>query len=117
MQAKRRAEYTIANVGAESIRPIHTSDLRYGKQWGQPPITLRSIATAVHLELNQVMNTGTTMTKRHHTKLVHEGRYVAEVEIELIDMEEGWAPYLSLDDVASLTRRTVVRQRFAYTTN
>ena len=42
------------------------------------------------------------MTKRHHTKLVHEGRYVAEVEIELIDMEEGWAPYLSLDDAQKL---------------
>ena len=42
------------------------------------------------------------MTKRHHTKLVHEGKYVAEVEIELIDMEEGWAPYLSLDDAQKL---------------
>lgn len=42
------------------------------------------------------------MTKRKHTKLVHEGQYVAEVDIELIDAEEGWAPYLSLDDAQKL---------------
>ncbi len=42
------------------------------------------------------------MTKRHHTKLVHEGQYVAEVDIELIDVEEGWAPYLSLEDAQKL---------------
>jgi len=38
------------------------------------------------------------MTTRHHTKLVHEGDYVAEVDVELIDSDTGWAPYLSLDD-------------------
>lgn len=42
------------------------------------------------------------MTKRQHTKLVHEGHYVAEVDIELIDSEEGWSPYLSLDDALKL---------------
>ena len=35
-------------------------------------------------------------------KLIHEGEYVAEVEVELIESEEGWAPYLSLDDVEKL---------------
>jgi len=38
------------------------------------------------------------MTTRHHTKLVHEGNYVAEVDVELIDSDTGWSPYLSLDD-------------------
>ena len=42
------------------------------------------------------------MKKRQHTKLVHEGQYVAEVDIELIDMDEGWSPYLSLDDAYKL---------------
>ena len=42
------------------------------------------------------------MNKRTHTKLVHEGRYVAEVKIELIDTDEGWSPYLSLDDAQKL---------------
>lgn len=38
------------------------------------------------------------MTTRQHTKLVHEGDYVAEVDVELIDSNTGWSPYLSLDD-------------------
>ena len=42
------------------------------------------------------------MTRRRHTKLVHEGQYVAEVEVELTDSEEGWSPYLSLEDAKKL---------------
>lgn len=42
------------------------------------------------------------MKKRQHKKLVHEGQYVAEVDIELIDTDEGWSPYLSLDDALKL---------------
>jgi hypothetical protein len=42
------------------------------------------------------------MKKRHHTKLIHEGQYVAEVDIELIDTDEGWSPYLSIDDALKL---------------
>jgi len=45
------------------------------------------------------------MRKRHHKNLVHEGNYVAEVDIELIDTDEGWLPYLSLDDVREALRR------------
>lgn len=42
------------------------------------------------------------MKKRSHTKLVREGRYVAEVEVELIETDEGWSPYLSLEDAYKL---------------
>jgi len=42
------------------------------------------------------------MKKRLHKKLVHEGQYVAEVEVELIDADEGWSPYLSLQDAYKL---------------
>jgi hypothetical protein len=42
------------------------------------------------------------MRKRRHKKLVHEGQYVAEVEIEVIDTDKGWSPYLSLDDALKL---------------
>jgi hypothetical protein len=55
------------------------------------------------------------LRKRRHTKLVHEGQYVAEVEVELIDADEGWSPYLSLedvyklDDVRAALRRTDVK--------
>ncbi len=42
------------------------------------------------------------MRKRHHTKIIHEGEYIAEVPVELIDTDEGWSPYLSLDDARKL---------------
>lgn len=38
------------------------------------------------------------MNSHHHTKLLHEGRYAAEVEVVLIDTDTGWSPYLSLSD-------------------
>ena len=49
------------------------------------------------------------MSKR--TKLIHEGRYMAEVDVDLIEDESGWSPYLSaadamkLDDVREALRR------------
>ncbi len=52
------------------------------------------------------------MTTRHHTKLVHEGDYVAEVDVELIDSDTGWSPYLSLDDAYKLDDvREALRRR------
>jgi hypothetical protein len=42
------------------------------------------------------------MRKRHQKKYVHEGDYVAEVDIELIDTDEGWSPYISVDDAERL---------------
>lgn len=39
---------------------------------------------------------------RVRCKLVHEGEYAAEVEVELIETEEGWSPYLSLEDAEKL---------------
>ena len=52
------------------------------------------------------------MTKRPHTKLIHEGQYAAEVDVELIDADEGWSPYLSLDDTEKLdeVRRALLRE-------
>lgn len=42
------------------------------------------------------------MTTRRRTKLVHEGEYVAAVEVEWIESETGWSPYLSLEDAQKL---------------
>jgi hypothetical protein len=42
------------------------------------------------------------MNKRRHKKLVREGQYAAEVEVELIEAGDGWSPYLSLDDAHKL---------------
>jgi hypothetical protein len=35
-------------------------------------------------------------------KLIHEGRYAAEVPVELIEDDTGWSPYLSLEDAKKL---------------
>ncbi len=51
------------------------------------------------------------MRKRHRTKLVHEGQYIAEVDVELLETEEEWSPYLSLKDAYKLDDvRNALRQ-------
>jgi hypothetical protein len=51
------------------------------------------------------------MSKRLHTKLIHEGQYAAEVEVALIETDEGWSPYLSLEDAQKLdTVRKALRR-------
>jgi hypothetical protein len=42
------------------------------------------------------------MSKRKRVKYVHEGKYVAEVDVELIEDETKWSPYLSLEDAEKL---------------
>jgi hypothetical protein len=42
------------------------------------------------------------MKKRLYKKLIHEGQYIAEVDVQLIDTDEGWSPYLSLEDAQKL---------------
>lgn len=39
---------------------------------------------------------------RRTTKLIREGEYVTEVEVELSDSPEGWGPYLSVSDAKRL---------------
>ena len=39
---------------------------------------------------------------RTKIELVREGKYAAEVSVELIEEEGGWSPYLSLDDARKL---------------
>ena len=57
----------------------------------------------------------TRRSKRKRTKLVHEGNYVAEVDVELLEEPGGWSSYLSLeatcriDDVREALRRGGVR--------
>lgn len=42
------------------------------------------------------------MSRRTSTKLVREGDLVAEVGVELMEVEEGWSPYLSVEDAYRL---------------
>lgn len=42
------------------------------------------------------------MKKRKQIRYIHEGQYAAEVDVELIETEDEWAPYLSLHDAYKL---------------
>jgi len=51
------------------------------------------------------------MKHRKKVKYVHEGRYVAEVEVDLIEDDTGWSPYLNVDDAYKLDNvREAIRQ-------
>lgn len=55
------------------------------------------------------------MSNRRRVKLVREGQYIAEVDVELIEDDTGWSPYLSpqdaykLDDVRDALRRRDIK--------
>ena len=42
------------------------------------------------------------MKGRRISKLVHEGIYVAEVDVETVFTDDGWSPYLSVEDAYKL---------------
>jgi hypothetical protein len=42
------------------------------------------------------------MTKRKAAELIHEGRYAAEVDIELGYTDESWSPTMSAGDARKL---------------
>ncbi len=43
------------------------------------------------------------MTKmKRKKKLVHEGKYVAEVDVEVVVDDTEWAPYLSVEEACKL---------------
>ena len=51
------------------------------------------------------------MNTRGKKKLIHEGPYVAEVDIEVLDSDTGWSPYLSLEYAYKLDEvRTALRR-------
>ena len=44
------------------------------------------------------------MKKRPLKKLLHVGKYVAEVEVELLEDKDGWSPYISVNDAKKLDK-------------
>ena len=58
------------------------------------------------------------MTTYRRKKWLHEGSYVAEVEVDLVESDEAWGPYLTpqdarkLDDIRkALQREDIVSAR------
>jgi len=50
-------------------------------------------------------------TTRKSKKFVHEGKFVAEVPVELIEDDTAWSPYLSPEDVRRLDAVRLALQR------
>lgn len=48
---------------------------------------------------------------RTKTELVREGKYVAEVPVDLVEEEGGWSPYLTLDDARKLDSARLALRR------
>jgi hypothetical protein len=48
---------------------------------------------------------------RQTTKLIHEGKYAAEVPIELLYSEDSWSPTMSLEDARKLETVRLALQR------
>ncbi len=42
------------------------------------------------------------MMSKRKTKYIHEGRYVAGVEVDVIEDETSWSPYLTVEDAKRL---------------
>ncbi len=45
------------------------------------------------------------------TKFVREGKYAAEVPVELIEDDTAWSPYLALDDTRKLDAVRIALRR------
>lgn len=45
------------------------------------------------------------------TEIVREGRYVAEVDVTLIETDGGWSPYLSLADAEKIEAVSLALRR------
>jgi hypothetical protein len=69
------------------FRLFHSSTRRY---------TLRHCALKLPLRATE------DAMIRETVELIHEGRYAAEVPVELIEDDTGWSPYLSLEDAKKL---------------
>ena len=42
------------------------------------------------------------MITRKKTKYIHEGKYVAEVDVALVIDDDEWSPYLTIEDAYKL---------------
>jgi hypothetical protein len=42
------------------------------------------------------------MKKHKSKKFIREGRYAAEINVELIETDDYWSPYLSLEDALKI---------------
>jgi len=48
---------------------------------------------------------------RRQKKFIREGAYAAEVDVEIGESEEGWSPYLTLEDAERLDQVRLALRR------
>ncbi len=51
------------------------------------------------------------MTVRKTVELIHEGKYAAEIPVDLVEDDTGWSPYLSPKDVEKLDQVRVALRK------
>src|SRR4051794_40579706 len=68
-------------------------------------------ALGFQLSQEDTMTSPPITRTRRTRELIHEGDYLAEVDVELIVTDDGWSPYLSADDARKLdeVRRALMR--------
>ena len=81
-------------------QPIHVV-------WGIPkgfesPAVLGNGIQARPKPMGRTISGETKVTLRRKTKYIHEGQFVAEVEVEIIEDDTSWSPYLSVADAKRL---------------
>jgi hypothetical protein len=67
----------------------HTRSARYRIPLGPKPLGRR-------------LYEETLMEKQFRKKLIHEGPYMAEVDVVYLETEDAWSPYLSVEDALKL---------------
>ena len=93
----------MASVIVRCPAPPHSSD---GAS-DLPSATLSSSDQVLRLaedgiSLDRGLPAEEATSAKRHTKFVREGSYAAEVDVQLIEEDNGWSPYLSLDDARRL---------------
>lgn len=70
--------------------------------------------TAYRPETGRRLPNQTGLTTRPYTELVRAGSYAAEVEVELIETDEGWSSYFSMQDALKIDRARAALRRGDY---
>jgi hypothetical protein len=79
------------------IRSANVAGLGYPERASRTRSFDYSLQTRSH-SVGERLNKETKVKRQKRTKLVHEGQYLAEVDVEPFVTEDGWSPYLSIED-------------------
>lgn len=98
--AESRKEPSVLTLQSDRIGPIHVI---WGilDATGRPAILVTAISTRSATMVRGLHAAEATMT-RVSKEFIHEGPYCAEIQVELVDDDTAWSPYLSPAEVRKL---------------